>query len=95
MIRDAIQDRVETLVDTRLDAIRSDTTAHRLRLAELLPVLAEEFEPLRTPAEIRACADAILSRYDDAAVRSHVHTLVHARARECLRHESCDALAVA
>ena len=37
-----------------------DPTAHRLRLQRLLPQLAEEFEGRRSPAEIRACADAIL-----------------------------------
>ncbi len=38
-IRDAIEANVRELVDTRLDAIRSDRTAHQLRLAQLLPVL--------------------------------------------------------
>ena len=37
-----------------------------------------------TPEEIRACADAILSKYDDAPVRSFVFTLAEPDARECL-----------
>ena len=94
-IRDAIQVRVRELIDTRLDAIRSDQTAHQLRLAKLLPVLAEEFESKRSAGEIRTCADAILSRYDDAPVRSHVFSLVHGQARRCLAAEHCDVLGVA
>ena len=55
------------LIDTKLDAIRSDATAHEFRLAHLLPSFVDEFETTRTPDEIRACADAILSRFDDVA----------------------------
>ena len=55
------------LIDTKLEAIRSDATAHAFRLAHLLPDLADEFETTRTPDEIRACADAVLSRFDDVA----------------------------
>ena len=33
----------------------------------------------RSPEEIRACADAILDRYDDVPVRSHILTLAHKR----------------
>jgi arsenate reductase len=94
-IRDEIEARARELVDTRLDAIRTDQTAHQLRLAKLLPVLAEEFEPMRSAGEIRACADAILARYDDAPVRSHVLSLVHGRARRCLAADYCDVLEVA
>ena len=64
-IRDTIEALVRELVATKLDAIRSDSTAHQFRLAHLLPSLADEFEGTRSPDEIRACADAILSRYDD------------------------------
>ena len=92
-IRDDIERRVRELVDSRLDAIRTDRTAHQLRLAQLLPGLAEEFEGRRSAYEIRACADAVLTTYDDATVRSHVLTLAHKRTRECLRSEHCDALA--
>jgi arsenate reductase len=54
-IRDAIERHVRELVESKLDAIRSDPTAHRFRLTQLLPGLAEEFEGSRSPEEIRAC----------------------------------------
>lgn len=94
-IRDTIAQHVSELVDTKLDAIRSDRTAHQLRLAQLLPALAREFEGRRSDAEIRACADAVLARYDDAPVRTHIVTLALRQTRECLRQEHCDALASA
>jgi protein-tyrosine-phosphatase len=94
-IRDEIEARVRDLLENRADDIRSDRTAHQLRLERLLPALASEFEGLRSPGEIRACADAVLARYDDVPVRSFVMTLAHRRTRECLRAERCDALAVA
>ena len=94
-IRDTIEGKVRELVETKLDAIRSDPTAHRLRLQRLLPQLAEEFEHSRSAEDIRACADAILTRFDDAHVRSHILTLAHRLTRECLRKETCDALTVA
>jgi|SRR5215217_228110 len=80
------------LVEKRLDAIRSDRTAHELRLARILPQLAQEFEGVRSAAEIRACADAVLADYDDALVRSHAFTLVYRRTRACLRQDHCEAL---
>ena len=43
--------------------------------------------------EIRACADAILSDYDDAPVRSFVLTLAERRIRDCLREPECAVLA--
>ena len=46
-IRDEIEQRVHDLVDSRLDAIRVDRTAHQLRVARLLPDLAEEFADRR------------------------------------------------
>lgn len=91
-IRDGIEEHVRTLVEQRIAEIRSDRTAHQLRLAKLLPPLVEEFGPLRDPAEIRACTDAILERYADARIRSHVLILARRRARECLQGEHCDAL---
>jgi arsenate reductase (thioredoxin) len=91
-IRDEIEERVTELVTERLDEIRSDRTAHQLRLVRLLPDLVREFDGLRTPEEIRACADAILADYDDASVRSFVTAIVTKRARECLRAEECAAL---
>jgi hypothetical protein len=39
-IRDAVELRVKELLDERIDAIRSDRTAHQMRLARLLPDLA-------------------------------------------------------
>lgn len=93
-IRDDIDRRVRELVETRLEAIRSDRTAHQARLAQLLPDLAREFEGERSAGEIRACADAVLSTFADATVRSHVLTLAHRRTRDCLRAEHCDALMV-
>jgi arsenate reductase len=94
-IRDDIDDRVQALIADRLDEIRSDRTGHQLRLARLLPDLVGEFDGLRTPEEIRACADAILSDYDEAPVRSFVVSIVTRRTRECLQAERCDALATA
>lgn len=91
-ISDEIEQRVHDLVDSRLDAIRVDRTAHQLRVARLLPDLAEEFADRRDPAEIRACLDAILNDYDDVPVRSFMLTLAHRRTRECLRRETCDVL---
>jgi len=88
-IRDLIESKVRDLIDTKLDAIRTDPTAHRARLVRLLPQLAREFTGERTEAEIRACADAVLGRYDDVKVRSHVMTLAHRQTRECLRAEHC------
>jgi arsenate reductase (thioredoxin) len=92
-IRDEIEERVRQFVETRLDEVRTDRTAHNLRLVRLLPSLAEEFDGVRTPDEIRACADAILERYDDVPVRSFVLTLVRRSASKCLREDVCDALA--
>ncbi len=92
-IRDGIEARVRQLIADRLDAIRSDRTAHELRLVRLLPLLAKEFADTKPAGEIRACADAVLERYDSARVRSHIMTLAHRQTRECLRRETCDVLA--
>ena len=94
-IRDTIEAKVRELVEAKLDAIRSDPTAHRVRLRRLLPQLADEFEDSRSAEDIRACANAILSRFDDVPVRSHVLTIAHRLTSECLRQETCDALTVA
>lgn len=93
-IRDTVDARVEELVETHLEDIRTDRTAHQIRLRRLLPDLAREFDGVRSPEEIRACADAILAAYQDSPVRSFVLTIAHRRTRECLRAESCDALAI-
>jgi arsenate reductase (thioredoxin) len=92
-IRDGIEAHVRELIGQRLDAIRSDRTAHELRLTRLLPLLADEFADSKPAEEIRACADAVLDRYDGARVRSHIMTLAHRQTRECLRQDTCDVLA--
>ena len=92
-IRDEIQARVRELIADRLDAIRSDRTAHQLRLARLLPLLADEFADTKPAEEIRACADAVLEGFDGVRVRSHIMTLAHRQTRECLRKDTCDVLA--
>ena len=61
----------------------------------MLPELAEEFESRHSAEDIRACADAILARFDDVPVRSYVSTLALRETRECLRKDTCDALEVA
>lgn len=94
-IRDEIESHVRTLIDEKLDAIRTDPTAHRLRLIRLLPRLQQEFEPTHTPEEIRACADQVLAKYDDAPVRSMVQTLAHRETRECLRNGDCEPVGAA
>jgi arsenate reductase (thioredoxin) len=88
-IRDELERRVRDLIDHRLDAIRNDRSAHNRRLAQLLPSLIEEFEDGRPPEEIRARADAVLSRYDEAPVRSFMLTLADRATRECLQAEHC------
>lgn len=89
-VRDLIETQVRELIDTKLDAIRTDRTAHQRRLEQMLPGLAQEFEDRRDPATIRACADAVLAQFDDARVRSHVETLALRQTRECLRRDVCD-----
>jgi arsenate reductase len=91
-IRDEIEQRVLDLIANRLDDIRTDRTAHQLRLKRLLPGLVSEFEGKRSEGEIRACADAALDQYEDGTVRLYTITLAHKRARQCLRQEHCDLL---
>lgn len=88
-IRDEIERRVIDLVENRLDAIRADRSAHNRRLAQLLPSLVEEFDGSRSPEQIRACTDAVLTRYDDAPVRSFLLTLADRATRECLQADRC------
>jgi arsenate reductase len=91
-IRDEIEQRVRDLVENRLDDVRIDRTAHKLRLERLIPSLVEEFGAEKPAAEIRACADLVLSDYADVPVRSFVLTLAHRKARECLEDGSCASL---
>jgi hypothetical protein len=93
-IRDGLEARVRDLVDHRIAAIRADRTAHQLRLQALLRQLGNEFCDTHEAEDIRACADAVLSKFDDAPIRSHVQTLAYRQTRDCLRRESCDVLAV-
>jgi arsenate reductase (thioredoxin) len=93
-IRDEIEERVRDLIVDRLPDIRSDRTAHQMRLLRLLPPPVKEFGDRRSDAEIRACADAVLAQHADAPVRSVAMTLTHRRTRECLKRETCDLLRV-
>jgi arsenate reductase len=92
-IRDDIEQRVKLLIAECADDIRADRTAHARRLERLLPSLVSEFDEVKAPEEIRACADAVLGRFDDAAVRSFVEPLALRQTRDCLREETCSALA--
>jgi|SRR5665213_380433 len=91
-IRDGIEAHIRELIEDRLDAIRTDRTAHELRLARLLPLLADEFASTKPADEIRACADAVLAGFEGARVRSHIMILAHRQTRECLRQETCELL---
>ena len=91
-IRDAIDERVKRLAYDNIDAIRADTGAHQFRLQRLLPQLIEKFGDIRSPEQIRGCADRVLDDYDDVVVRSHILTLAHKQACECLRHDRCELL---
>ncbi len=91
-IRDLIDERVRDLALNNIDAIRSDPTSHRFRLAKLLPQLIEEFGDERPAEVIRGCADRILDDYDDVPIRSHIFALVHKRTRDCLREDTCAVL---
>lgn len=88
-IRDEIGARVDDLVFNRIEEVRADHTSHELRLAKVLPSLVAEFESAHSAEEIRECVDAVLSRYDNVPIRSHIATLAQKRARECLQAERC------
>jgi arsenate reductase len=94
-IRGMIDDRVKHLALVEIDAIRTDPSSHRWRLAKLLPALIEEFGDRRPPEVIRGCADRVLDDYDDVPIRSHILTLAHKRTRDCLRQDHCDILIAA
>ena len=92
VIRDDIEQRVREL---RRGARRRDPRRPqrpRPPPCATAPRLVAEFDGTRTSEEIRACADAILDKYDDAPVRSFVLTLADRDARECLRADRCYAL---
>jgi arsenate reductase (thioredoxin) len=88
-IRDLLEEKVKELINVRLDAIRTDATAHSMRLQRLLPQLVEEFGGEKPAEEIRACADQMLKPYDSASVRSFVLTLAARETRDCLREGRC------
>ena len=90
-IRDLLEQKVRELVETRIDAIRDDRTAHAMRLERLLPSLIEEFGDEKSGEEIRSCVDLMLEPYDDVPVRSFVLTLARRNAQECLREGRCAA----
>jgi arsenate reductase (thioredoxin) len=94
-IRDTIEGRVKDLIENRLDAIRTDRTAHQLRLQRLLPGLITQFEASKRADEIRSCADAVLNQYKDASVRSFMLTIAEKQARECLQKDVCDLVVAA
>jgi hypothetical protein len=85
--------RVRGLIDERIELIRSDRTAHELRLERLLPDLRRDFGGSHSDEEIRTAADAVLAEYQDAPVRSFVMTIADRRAREVLRAGGRAALA--
>jgi arsenate reductase len=85
LIRDEIERRVEELARDRIDAIREDRRQHRMRMAQLVPGLVEEFGGRLEDEEIRAIADEILDGYDEVPVRSFVMTLANRRARAILK----------
>jgi arsenate reductase len=90
VIRDQIELRVRDLLEHGIDAIRADRTAHQARLARLLPRLIERFPEL-PDAQIRSCADVVLSEFDDTPVRSFVMTIADRKARDCLATGGCAA----
>jgi len=91
-IRDLIERQIKDLVAEKIDAIYSDTTAHRFRLERLLPNLISEFADTRPAEVIRECADRILAEYDDVPIRSHILTIAQKQVRDCLRQETCAVL---
>lgn len=91
-IRDEIERRVLDLLDTRIDAIRSDHTAHEIRLVRLLPSLRREFGEQHSAERIRDVADEVLAGYDGVPVRSFVMTVAHKRARDVLLGRTPEAV---
>ena len=85
LIRDAVEARVRDLIDQRIDLIRSDRTAHQIRLARLLPDLVRDFGESHSDEEIRMAADGVLAEYQEAPVRTYVMTIADARVRRALR----------
>lgn len=57
-------------------------------------MLAREFADTKPAEELRACADAVLTGFDGARVRTHVMTVAHRQTRDCLRWDTCDLVAM-
>jgi arsenate reductase (thioredoxin) len=87
-IRDEIEARAKELATNRLDAIREDRRQHRMRLAQLVPGLVDEFGDRLSDEEIREIADEILDSYEEVPIRSFVMTLANRRAREILKQRT-------
>ena len=82
VIRDEIAGRVEDLILEQVEEIRADGTAHSVRLEGLLPTLIQEFDGLRDPEEIRACARCgplPLRRRPGQKPRAHARAPTHPR----------------
>jgi arsenate reductase (thioredoxin) len=87
-IRDEIERRVIELAEHRIEDIREDRRQHRMRMAQLVPGLVDEFSGRLTDQEIRQIADDILETYEEVPVRTFVLTLANRRAREILKARS-------
>jgi arsenate reductase len=90
-IRDQIEQHVKDLLTQHLHEIRTDRTAHQLRLERLLPAVRKDLGDTYSDQQIRTCSDQVLAGYDDAMVRGHVMTLAHREVRECLGSGRCAA----
>lgn len=91
-IRDLVEQQVKALIATRLHTIRGDRQHHEQWLRQLLPALTREFEGVSSSEAIRACAEDVLWRYEEAPVRAFVVTLAHREARERLRQAATPVL---
>jgi arsenate reductase (thioredoxin) len=89
-IRDDIEERVQDLVENRIELIRADRRQHMMRMAHLVPGLVNEFGGRLEDEEIRQIADEILETYDEVPVRSFVMTLANRRAREILKQHASE-----
>jgi hypothetical protein len=75
----AIDRQVSELVASRLAAVPACRDAHQRRLAQVLPALAADFGTTRRAAEIRACAEAVLSPVEDSGLARFADEAVRAR----------------
>ena len=91
-IRDEIEQRVQRPDRATASTRSAPTTPPTSCGSRACSRRSSEFDDRRPDAEIRACADAVLSQYADAPVRSFAMTLAHRRTRECLLRESCDMI---